>query len=94
MTHPKYPAAVITVGDMRGPDGNGFAIIAKAESALRRIGVPAEECLAYTKDATSDDYQHLLDVTQEWVSVARLVPELLGNDIRLTDLIEEDDDDE
>lgn len=43
-----------------GEDGNAFAIIGRARQALRR-GNRADLIDGFTKEATSGDYQHLLD---------------------------------
>ena len=51
-----------------GEDGNAFAILGKVSRELRRAGHKdlAEE---YMKEATSGDYNHLLAVTQDFVTV-------------------------
>ena len=49
-----------------GEDGNAFAIIGRVKKALQRAG-HAELAEEYQKDATSGDYDHLLQVTMEYV---------------------------
>jgi len=49
-------------------NGNAFAIIGKVSKALRRAG--HEELVAkYKEEATSGDYDHLIQVTMKYVSV-------------------------
>ena len=60
---PKYDIKVPLVDE----DGNAFAIMGRVIKALKRNGVTQEECDTYYKEATSDDYDHLLRVTMEWV---------------------------
>jgi hypothetical protein len=66
MTNIKYPNVFV---DLSRVDGNAFSIIAAVSRAMKRNGIPASEVDAYRKEATSDDYNHLLMVTTEWVSV-------------------------
>ena len=63
---PKYPAAIVRV-DLTGPDGNAFAILRKAFAALQAAGAPQADLDAYRKEATSGDYERLLEVTRRWV---------------------------
>ena len=53
----KYPN--ITV-DLLGQDGNAFFIMARMIDAMQRGGVPDEEIRAFTNDAISGNYDHLL----------------------------------
>ena len=43
-----------------GEDGNAFAILGRVRQALRRGGESREFIEAFTKEATSGDYNHLL----------------------------------
>jgi hypothetical protein len=52
-----------------GQDGNAFCIIGMVRKAMRRGGVKAEVIEAYCKEAMSGDYDHLLQVTMEYVEV-------------------------
>lgn len=52
-----------------GTDGNAFAILGKVRQALRRGGYGDEFIEAFTKEATSGDYNHLLAVCMETVEV-------------------------
>ena len=53
-----------------GEDGNAFAIMGRVTKALRRAGADKEYLDKYQKEATSGDYDHLLQVTMEYVEVS------------------------
>jgi hypothetical protein len=61
---PRYPDVQV---QLSGEDGNAFAILGRTASALRRAGVPKEEIDEYLAEATSGDYDHLLQTTMGWV---------------------------
>lgn len=61
----KHPVKVQLTGD----DGNGFMIVGRVSQAMRRAGVSAEEIKEYQTEATSGDYDHLLQTTMDWVEV-------------------------
>ena len=50
-----------------GVDGNAFVIMGYVRTAMRRAGMSREDIDAYTKDATSSDYNHLLVVSCEMI---------------------------
>lgn len=50
-----------------GEDGNAFSILGRVRSALRRGGVPQDEIAKFTEEATSGDYNHLLQTVMRWV---------------------------
>lgn len=60
-----------------GVDGNAYAIMGYVRIAMRRAGMSREDIDAYTKDATSSDYNHLLVVSSEMIDK---VNEILGLD--------------
>lgn len=62
----KYPEVEVK---LVGEDGNAFAILGRVAQALRRAGVDRAEQDAYFAEATSGDYDHLLQTTMSWVSV-------------------------
>lgn len=62
----KFPE--ITV-QLTGQDGNAFAILGRVRKAMKRAGVEAEDIKAFTTEATSGDYDHLLQTCMEWVEV-------------------------
>ena len=52
---------------LAGEDGNAFSILGRVLKAMRRAGVPKEEQDEFTKEATSGDYDHLLQTCMRWV---------------------------
>jgi hypothetical protein len=63
-TQPRYPEVQV---QLSGQDGNAFAILGRTAAALRAAGVPQEEVDAFFAEATSGDYDHLLQTTMAWV---------------------------
>ena len=62
----KYPD--ITV-QLIGESGNAFAIIGAGRVALRRAAIGKAEIEAFTAEASSGDYDHLLQAVMKWVNV-------------------------
>jgi len=50
-----------------GEDGNAFAIMGRVQRALKQAGADKEYIDKYLNEATSGDYDHLLQVTMEYV---------------------------
>ena len=46
-----------------GVDGNAFSVMGYVKRCMRECGCSAEEQKAYTTDAMSNDYNHLLCVS-------------------------------
>lgn len=46
-----------------GVNGNAFSIMGYVRQAMRETNFNKKEIEAYTKDATSNDYNHLLTVS-------------------------------
>lgn len=69
----KYPQASVR---LVGEDGNAFSILGRVSRALREAGVPKDERDKFQAEATSGDYDHLLQTVMRWVAVD--VPELDG----------------
>lgn len=63
---PKYPDVRVR---MVGEDGNAYAIIARVGRALRRAGIPEEEVAEFRREATSGDYDNVLQTAMRWVEV-------------------------
>ena len=63
-TQPRYPEIQV---QLSGQDGNAFAILGRTAAALRQAGVPQEEIDSFFAEATSGDYDHLLQTTMAWV---------------------------
>lgn len=53
-----------------GRDGNAFAILGAVSKALKDGGVPEEEVQEFMTEATSGDYNHLLQTAIKWVDVS------------------------
>ena len=62
----KYPD--ITV-QLVGKDGNAFNILGICRRAMKRAHLPESEIEAFTAEATSSDYNHLLITCTEWFNV-------------------------
>lgn len=62
----KYPNIRVKLS---GEDGNAFAVMGRISSAMRRASIPKEEIDAFLKEATADDYNHLLQTCAKWVDV-------------------------
>jgi hypothetical protein len=63
-TQPRYPEVQV---QLTGQDGNAFAILGRTAKALRQAGVAQEEIDSFFAEATSGDYDHLLQTTMAWV---------------------------
>jgi hypothetical protein len=72
MIDTKYPKCKV---QLVGRDGNAFAILGRVGHALkdhlRKSGLPPEEITAeiarFNTEATSGDYNHLLQTCMKWV---------------------------
>lgn len=62
----KYPEIEV---ELIGNDGNAFAIMGAVQKALKKANVPNAEIDEYIKESTSGDYDNLLRVAMDWVSV-------------------------
>ncbi len=74
MELPKYPDCKV---QLSGTDGNAFAVIGRVQGALRRHlaysmeqGDLEDELAAFYAEATSGDYDRLLQTCMRWVDVA------------------------
>jgi hypothetical protein len=52
-----------------GQDGNAFSIMGNVKRALKRASADKEYIDEYLKEATSGDYNHLLNVSMQYVNV-------------------------
>jgi len=66
MNKPRYPQVKVR---LIGENGNAFSILGACNHALRKAGVSKEERNSFFRDARNGDYDHLLRVVQEWVTV-------------------------
>ena len=60
---PKHPH--ITV-QLTGQDGNAFAVLSRCRKAAREAGLLDSEINAFVTEATSGDYDHLLQTAMRW----------------------------
>lgn len=67
MSDVKYPHVTV---QLSGEDGNAFFILGRVRKAMRQEGVSDEEIFAYTEEAMSGDYDHLLQTTMRTVETA------------------------
>lgn len=65
-TEVKYPDVVV---HLTGENGNAMNILCKVRRALKQSGVSYSEVEQYTREATSGDYDNLLQVTMRYVTV-------------------------
>lgn len=61
---PKKPTV-----ELIGGDGNAFSILGKVIRALKKAGYDQSAIDDYRKEATSGDYDHLLETTMAWVEI-------------------------
>lgn len=59
-----------------GVDGNAFSIMGYVRSAMKRAKMTSQDIDAYTKDATSSDYDHLLVVSCKMIDKVNEVLDL------------------
>lgn len=60
----KHPDVQVFLGNLKAPEGNAYVILGRVERALKASRYDAEK---YIEEATSGDYEELLDVTRRWV---------------------------
>lgn len=65
-TEPLYPEVIVKLTD---DDGNAFYILGKVMKALRSAGVDKQEVDLFYKQATSGDYDNLLQAVMKWVTI-------------------------
>lgn len=64
---PKFPKIKVK---LVGEDGNAFFILGRVTQAMKRGGVSQEEIKQYQEEAMLGDYDNLLRVAAEYVSVS------------------------
>ena len=67
MSKPKYPHVSV---ELSGEDGNAFMIIGRVMRELRKAGVPGAEITAFSDEAMSGDYDHVLQTVLATVEVS------------------------
>ena len=61
--------AVFLMPDLKGPDGNAFALLARASNSLKDSGYGKETRDEFRTEATSGNYEHLLETIMTWFIV-------------------------
>ncbi len=61
----KHPEVQV---NLIGEDGNAFSILGRVRVAMRDAGVGNKDIEAFTAEATSGDYDHLLATVMRWVT--------------------------
>ena len=59
----KYPQVKVK---LVGEDGNAMSIISRCRAAMRKAGLSREEQTAFSDEATSGDYNHVLMTCMNW----------------------------
>lgn len=62
----RYPGAGLVL-DIGGEDGNAYMIMGKTAAVLRHLNASEDAIEDYFTEATSGDYDHLLEVTAQWI---------------------------
>jgi hypothetical protein len=62
---PKFDAQLDI--DLLGPEGNAFVVLAKMRRVLESAGASKNDIDDFMEDATTNNYDHLLEVCREWV---------------------------
>lgn len=63
---PLYPNIEV---QLTGEDGNELMIIGRIRTALRRANVPNEKITEFVNEASSGDYDKVLQTAMKWVNV-------------------------
>lgn len=61
---PKYAKVALQVSET---DSSAFGVVNAARQALRKAGASRAEIEAFSKEALSGDYNHVLNTTASWV---------------------------
>ena len=64
---PKYPEIKLK---LTGCDGNAFAVMARGRTALRKAKLSEDVVKEFTTEATSGDYDHLLQTCMKSMDVS------------------------
>jgi hypothetical protein len=63
---PKHPNVKV---ELTGQNGNALAILGRCRKAAREAGLRDSEINAFVTEATSGDYDHLLQTAIHWFDV-------------------------
>lgn len=62
-----YPEVEV---QLTGEDDNGFIIVGRTMTAMRKAGVPRQHIETFRIEAMSGNYDHLLRTVMKWVSTS------------------------
>lgn len=62
----KYPEITVILA---GIDGNAFNILGVCINEMRKAGLPREKRDEFYKEATPENYDHLLQTCMKWFNV-------------------------
>lgn len=67
----KKPEVSFTMAELSGvgPGGNAFALMGKVTSALRDAKYHKDEIERFRKEATSGDFENLIETIERWVEI-------------------------
>lgn len=65
--HPKYPNVEV---QLSGQNGNAFMVLGLCLRAARKAGLSKDEIEAFQAEATSGDYNKLLQTCMKWFDVS------------------------
>ena len=65
-TYPRFPEIHVR---LTGKDGNALVLISTVIRALRGQGIDQASIEEFSRDATSGDYDHVLQTCMAWVDV-------------------------
>ena len=63
----------MTAIDIRGPQGNAFALMGTAKSLARQLGYDKDEIDEIVNEMMQGDYEHLLDTFEKHFPVVELI---------------------
>jgi hypothetical protein len=63
----KFPNATV---DLSRIDGNAFAILGAVQRSLRMAGATKAQQDEFVREATSADYDHLIQTVMRWIVVS------------------------
>jgi len=63
-TMPRYPQIKIRLNV-----SDGFSIMGKVYEALKNANISMNEIREYQKEAMKSDYDHILQVSHEWIEI-------------------------
>jgi len=61
-----YPHVTVK---LTGEDSNAFMMVGRTGREMRRAGVPDAEIVAFREEATSGDYDHVIQTIMKYVNV-------------------------